>query len=259
MTREIVTPKLFQHMIGHPNLEGITRQSLRNAIYRIRKENPGVTMNAAAYVYAEKKNISVFRYLSPEDKASLGFVREREKEQKLAEESAARPRKVTAPKLDFETPFENDAYFNAQSYPYVYVLENSLRQLVLTKFSVISKWWDNPKFVSVEIQEYAKRIQLAESKYGWLKERGDHQIYYVGLFELFKIIERNWNTTFKDVFSDLGLLSAWVKECVPIRNQIAHNVRIRPQERDNLKLRTDYVCRLIERWAKSRESESSLP
>lgn len=237
--------------MNHPNLKGIAEQTLRTAIYRIRKNNPGVTMNAAAYEYAKKREISVFRYLSPEDKASLRFLRNEQNEPQAAVSKAVRRRAVSPPNLDFQTAFEGEAYSNAQSYPYVYILENSLRDVITKKFSAIAKWWENPKFVSSDIQDYAKRIQLAESKYGWLKERGDQPIYYVGLFELFKIIERNWNPMFKDVFPDLGLLSAWVKECVPIRNQIAHNVKIRPQERDNLKLRTDYTCRLIERWQKS--------
>jgi hypothetical protein len=211
-------------------------------------------MNAAAYTYADKKGINVFRYLTPEDKQSLVFVRRNDSQTSAVSVVTERKRRVIPPQLDFATPFADEAFANAQAYPYVYVLENSLRSLILTKFAATAEWWDNPKIVSPETQGYAKRIQEAESKYGWLKERGNHPIYYVGLFELFKVIERNWSTTFKDVFPDLSLLSAWVKELVPIRNQIAHNVKIRTQERDNLKLRTDYICRLIERWSKSLSS-----
>lgn len=256
MAREVVRPELFEHLLHHPNLKGLEEQSLRTAIYRIRKANPGVSMNAAAYEYARKKKVSVFRYLTPDDKQSLRFIREDTSESEASRGSSSKARRVSPPETDYSTPFASDAYINAQSYPYVFILENSLRWLISTKYLSIADWWKNPKYVSPDIQDYATKIQDAEKKYGWLRERGNHPIYYVSLNELYKIIERNWSTSFRDVFSDLGMLSAWIKECVPIRNQIAHNVKTRKQERDNLRIRTDYICRLIENWAKTLPSST---
>ena len=83
-----------------------------------------------------------------------------------------------------------------------------------------------------------------------MKDRGDHPIYYVGLFELFKIIERNWKDHFDKVFKDLQQLQAWIKESVPIRNLVAHNIRTRDQERQLIKKNTDYICRIVEKWKK---------
>ncbi|MGD0477737.1 MAG: hypothetical protein ABSB29_06185 [Nitrososphaerales archaeon] len=44
-------------------------------ISRIHQRNPGLTMNAAAYIYGKSKGISIFRYLEQEDKTSLVYLR----------------------------------------------------------------------------------------------------------------------------------------------------------------------------------------
>jgi hypothetical protein len=85
-----------------------------------------------------------------------------------------------------------------------------LRELIFLKFGRQSEWWNDRKIVSEDIQSYALKIQQAEKKYPWLKERGDHLLFYVGLFELYKIIEHSWNS-FKDVFDNLQLLGAWIE------------------------------------------------
>jgi hypothetical protein len=84
-----------------------------------------------------------------------------------------------------------------------------------------------------------------------MSEPANHPLFYVGLYELFRIIELSWKTSFRDVYKDLETLRTWMKESVPIRNYVAHNVKIRMQERQNIRIKTDYVCRLIEKWNRS--------
>lgn len=159
--------------------------------------------------------------------------------------TASKPRDKSFKKTirSCQDPVEKDAWKNAEIYPYAFVLENSLRNLILTKFSAEVDWWS--KKVSKEVQEYATRIQNAEKKHDWLHKRGNQPIYYIGLNELFKIISKNYSTHFKDVFTDQGNLRTWINECVPIRNLLAHNVPVKKDERDNLRIRSKYVCRLI--------------
>ena len=244
MPRDTVESKLIKKLLAHPKLKGKSANAARIAISRIHQKNPGLTMNAAAYLYAKKKGIGVYGSLAPEDKLSLTYLKA---PQPQTREPATRTPRQRAPIPELDSIFTPEAVKNASAYPYVYVWENSMRQVILGKFGTGKSWWTDESKVSREIQEYAARITRAESKYPWSPSRGDHPIYYVGLVELFSIVERNW-PIFKDVFRDLEQLRAWTKECAPIRNLIAHNIPISNVDMTNIKIKTVYLYRTIKRW-----------
>ena len=52
---------------------GKTAAQIRPRISEIRRDNSGLTMNAAAQVYAQKHKTSVLAKLDPEDRQSLGI------------------------------------------------------------------------------------------------------------------------------------------------------------------------------------------
>lgn len=246
MPRDKISPKIWEKITSNPKIKVKYRneQSIRNAISDIHKKNHGVTMNGAAYEFA-KDSVSVYRYLDDKDKQSLQHLRALEVKSNGGTQKKQRikTKEVT---LSFGQKYIKEANENASIYPLVYVLENSLRNLILEKFKDEKDWWNNRKFVKDEIRDYAKKIQEAEKRHKWLgKGRGDHPIYYIGLDHLFKIIERNFNPYFKDIF-DLGNLRTWINESVPIRNLVAHNIRTQKEERENIKIRAKYICNLIE-------------
>lgn len=248
MPKERIHPKIWAILTSHPKIKA-KPQVIRNQISDIRRKNAGVTLNAAAHVLAERRGFSLMRYLDEKDRASLQYVQQKSS---APEKGAGRVPKIKVKEIEpsFGGHYINEANKNAQIYPYIYILENSLRQLILEKFRDEGDWWNNKKFVHKDIQDYSKRVQDAESKHRWLPRRGTHPIYYVGLYELFKIIEKNWNPHFKDVFDDLGDLRTWIKEIVPIRNLVAHNVQIRKQDQQNVQIRTEYICTMIENLQK---------
>ncbi len=236
--------------MSNPKIGRMDKQSVRNAISGIHIDNHGLTMNAAAAVFADRKGIKVNRYLTPDDRLSFQHL----KQIAAVEATPAQGRKKAVAVVDvvpdFGSEFIAAANDNARIYPYIFILENTLRDVILKEFGLSRDWWSNRAIVSVDTQEYAEKIRQAEQKYPWMKDRGDHPIYYVGLFELFKIIERNWKDHFDKVFKDLQQLQAWIKESVPIRILVAHNIRTRDQERQLIKKNTDYICRIVEKWKK---------
>ena len=119
--------------------------------------------------------------------------------------------------------------------------------MILKEFGSGQEWWIDGTTVSTDIQEYAEKIRQAEQKYPWIMDRGNHPINYVGLLELFKIIEKNWKGHFSKVLKDLEQLRAWIKESVPIRNLVAHNIKTREQERQVIRKNTDYICRIVQK------------
>jgi len=247
MVRETINKKILEKIMSNPNIKGMEIQSVRNAISKIHKENYGITINAATYEFSRRKGFSIYRYLGPNDKASLQHLRRQaipSQDYRKIRKIGIKTKEVTLP---FGKKFIKEANENAHMYPYIYVLENSLRSLILEKFKDEKDWWDNNKFVNKDIHRYAKIIQEAEKKHKWLgKGRGGHPIYYVGLQHLFKIIEKNFNPYFKGIF-DLGNLRTWINESVPIRNLVAHNIKTQPEERENIKIRAKYICNLIEK------------
>jgi hypothetical protein len=252
MARDVVSRKLFEKIISSPKLESKNPQSVRNAISTIHEDNPGITMNAAAYLFAKQKGFGVYGSLSSEDKTSLQYLKSDKRSREKPTERQRRIGKVKEVEPDFVTCFAKDAYDNANIYPQIYILENTLREVIFEKFGKGVDWWNDTKTVKKDIQDYAMRIKEAEKKYPWMKERGDHPIWYVGLLELFQIIDKNWKPHFHEVFKDLDQLRAWIKESVPIRNYVAHNVKTRDQERQTMKKNTDYICRLVEKWRKEK-------
>lgn len=243
---EKLDKKLFEFIKNHNNVQ-ISEQAIRNAISNIRSKNPGLTLNAAASVFAQKKGFKVNRYLNEEDRKRLQTI-------KTPAEKTSQPK--TTKKIKFKPvypPFGKDfiiaANNNAHAYPYIYILENSLRKLIRDTFSNEDNWWDSK--ATEDAKKHAVMIQNAEKKHDWLPKRGGHSIYYVGLDDLFGIIAKNYSAHFKTIFKDQGNLRTWINEVVPIRNLIAHNVKISKDELDNLRIRTRYICTTIENNRKS--------
>lgn len=235
---------LLSKIAEHPKVKGkVTLPSLKVAISRERSRNPGVTLKAAAFLYAEKKGFSVLRYLDNEDRHSLQFRKTKEIVRKPIH--GARQVKPRLPKPSFGSVFVEDANANARVYPHIYILENSLREIILEEFKTVDNWWANTSYVKKDTQEYAQGIQNAERNYPWVRKRGKHPIYYVGLEELYGIITKNW-TRFDRIFKDQGNLRTWFNELIPVRHLVAHNVRTSREDRKNIEIRAKYICTLIE-------------
>jgi len=56
----------------------VSEHTIRSAISRIARKNPSLTLNAAAEVFAQKHKESVRRFLSPEDRDTLGTLKTKE-------------------------------------------------------------------------------------------------------------------------------------------------------------------------------------
>jgi len=162
MSKNTINKKILDKIRSHPKGKSLQTQSIRNAASKIKQENHGLTQSAATYVYAKSKGINVYRHLSDTDKQSLTHLQKTPK----SDSSKLSNRKIKTKKisLPYAGKFMNPANNNAKIYPYVYILENSLRELILKKLNGSGDWWNNKKIVKEDIQEYSKRIQDAEKK-----------------------------------------------------------------------------------------------
>lgn len=240
MTRETID----QRVLDKIKAEGFKPQTIRDGASRIKKKNHGlVTSNAAAYVWANNNGVNVYRYLSDVDKKSLQHLNVPQVKRELV---GTRKIKTKSAEVQYGQKYITNANQNAEIYPHVFILENSLRDLILEKFKALGpSWWKDKKIIKEDISKHADYIQEQEKKHKWLGPRGNHPIYYVGLEHLYKIIEMNYNPHFRDIF-ELSKLKTWIDECVPIRNLLAHNIKTQEEERDNIRIRVKYICNLIE-------------
>jgi hypothetical protein len=56
----------------------------------------------------------------------------------------------------------------------------------------------------------------------------------------------NW-PKFSNIFDDQGHLRTWITESVPVRNLIAHNIKTKKPERDDLIRNASKICKLIDK------------
>jgi len=245
MSSKRIDPRILKRIISNPKID-ISKQAVKNAISQIRRDNSGVTLNAAAIEFARRRGIFLFRYLNEDDRRSLQYLVTKPLIKTQIAKPTRKEGKSKEIKIDFKSSHIKSAKDNMKAYFHLFILENSLREVIFEKFGKYIDWW-NDKNVPKGVQEYAEYIKNREKEYPWLPSRGTHPIFYVGLSELFKIIERNWQYHFKNIFKDLELLRSWIKEIIPIRNMIAHNIKLRNKEKVRIETNTDYICRLIEK------------
>lgn len=71
MRKSELNPKILQKLNEKTEVK---EKSIRNALSRIRKKYPFLTLNAAAEVYARKRNFSISRYLDDKDREAFKTV-----------------------------------------------------------------------------------------------------------------------------------------------------------------------------------------
>jgi len=77
-----------------------------------------------------------------------------------------------------------------------------------------------------------------------MPKRGKHVIHYVGLEELKKIIDKNWNLHFGWI-GEAEKFRLWIDELIPIRNMIAHNCAISKQDLQITETKARFLVTLV--------------
>jgi len=74
MRKPKLDPRILEKLIKLTEGE-MTEQSIRTTLSNIRREHASLTLNAAAQVFARKRNRSVARWLKPEDRETLKTIK----------------------------------------------------------------------------------------------------------------------------------------------------------------------------------------
>lgn len=156
--------------------------------------------------------------------------------------------KVTDPLLPNQ--LVNEAIQMANVYPVVYVLENSVRNLISHVMTArhSDKWWDQK--VGWTIKKNVQTRIEKEDKNRWHGKRGAHPIFYTDIEDLKSIIITNWSD-FKDIFPNQQWVTVRIDEIGMSRNVVAHNNPLGKRDIQRLKLYLDDWTRQISGVAKA--------
>lgn len=113
-------------------------------------------------------------------------------------------------------------------YPLLFILENSIRQLII---KVMDKtypgidWWNAPNVVPKDVKSTVNMYKNNEQQKPWPgKKSGVSDIYYALLSHLEKIItnDNNWEPMFRSIIKDKVFIQHLIRSTNTLRNNIMH-------------------------------------
>lgn len=143
------------------------------------------------------------------------------------------------PKINLPAEKVIEAKRMARIYPYIYVLENSVREFIRTTLETAhgTDWWK--KCASKETVSKASERQDKQGKSRYYGIKAPHPIYLVDLNDLRNTIIRNWQD-FEPRLPKFPNTQAWVVNILQMieetRNIVAHNNPISKDDEQILKV-----------------------
>lgn len=242
---------------------GWTRQTLSRHVQAVKDELPMDTATAQC-VLAHRQRLRLDRYLDAATLSSVqgvlarlggsaGSTGARGRGDNGNGAAATGARAIVFPK-EFKTsdPLLSDAKLQearemAVVYPILYVLENSMREVIqrvmTSKYG--ADWW-NTALTSGKVKslkDSSDQRRANEGQMRWHQRRGAHPIDYVNLDDLATIIDAKQDDFFPAVLGDREWFRQFMRELAPSRNVLCH---MNPLDTHNVK---DIRVK-VERWRK---------
>lgn len=242
-------PNVRRELLGRL---GITRQGLGYRAKRIKEAYGPMTTEEAVYVIAHLEGIDLSRHLPI---ATLDRVRAlvpREIPDSRSKPSArdakkARPR-VSRRRKPYPLVTASQAKMaedlGSRVYPLLFILENSIRELISLRLSKKgSDWWGN--FVPSKVKNSVERTMKKETRYPYRDRRGKHPLSYANFSDLKHIILGN-QAEFADEIIDFDWFAVHMDEIYMVRNNIAHCVPLPADDVSRLEVFFRDWARLLE-------------
>jgi hypothetical protein len=211
---------------------GISKQALSLRANRLKNKHGPMSTDDAVYVIAHMTGIDLSNYLPPETLDRLRSLIPRPLTRPVIASQQAKGKSHKKKQQPVTYPLVEDAVMRAafdlgaEVFPLVFVLENSIRNLIekrLSKFG--SHWWDTR--VPSDVKRNVQRTIERERMFTYREARGDQPLLYANFADLKKIILEDANrSSFADVIKDFDLLRAKMDEVYMARNNLAHSVAL---------------------------------
>jgi len=218
----------------------LTPQGLSKRV-QLKKALSPMSTEDAAYLIAHEAGIKIDKYLTDEQ---VDRVRGLHSQMKTTASPAVVARRSTTPKstaksirqIRFPDRFIatsallsagklTEAQEMAKVYPILYVLENSMREVIKRVMSDASgaDWWNTELTTSKLRDVHALSAKRMKSERSWHQRRGSHPIDYVDLDDLGQIIIGKAPMYFPAVIQEeVDWFRNFMKELAPSRNVVCH-------------------------------------
>jgi hypothetical protein len=217
----------------------VTPQALSQRVQKLKRKY-AITTEDATYIIAQREGIILDRYL---DKDTVNHVRgimqqiihitqdtatiarlARKGKMKSEEKQMVIvfPKEFTVTDPILENKRLLEARDMAAIYPLLYVLENSIREII-DRFMTNhygSKWWDSkaPK----ELRETVSKRMSDEQKNSWHQRRGARPIDYIDLNQLPALMRRLEKEVVPDIIPSIAWFTQLVEEVYKSRCVVCH-------------------------------------
>jgi hypothetical protein len=252
-------------------LGGVTSQALSARVQK-KKQLAPMSTELATYLIAHEEGLKIDKYLPP---ATVQQVRElinhtRPPATNLATPSKARssrgankareirfPTGLRLPQMFLPAGKLGEALDMAKVYPLLYVLENSMREIIRRTMAghYRDDWWDT-KLLSGKVKPvHAKAVDRMKNERKYHQRRGAHPIDYVDLADLGTIISSNSGIFFRSVLDCEvdWFRSTFMDDLEQSRNVVGHMNPLDPNNIKDLEVK-------VERWSKLlKHSAGSAP
>ena len=219
---------------------GVQHQALSKRAQKKKAQIPMSTEDAT-YLIAHEAGIRIDRYLTPEEVSRVRSLHVPHRVPHLAPAEvrrSGRPRNGgEARELRFPGEFKlknplldstklGEAVAMSRVYPVLYVLENSIRELIkrVMKHKFGEDWWNTrlDKGKLKGVQERAGGRMATEKKNSWHQKRGAHPIDYADIGDFEAIILGHQDCFVPHIIPDLRWFEQFMKELYPSRNVVCH-------------------------------------
>jgi len=242
------------------------KQGLSRRVQRKLAQMPMSTEDAT-YLIAHESGIRVDKYLTPEQvdrvrnlhaAAAKASVASSPPSRKIAQDTV---REIRFPgEVGLRIPLlsatkVNEAKDMARIFPLLYLIENSMRELIKRVMSSACgvDWW-NTELTSGKLKNVHQTAEARmRDEHSWHQRRGSHPIDYVDFGDLESIILAKQDRFIPHIISDREWYIQFMKELKPSRNVVCHMNPLDAHNIADLKVR-------VTRWRKLLEAaEGKVP
>jgi hypothetical protein len=229
---------------------GISPQALSQQAQTMKIKHGPMSTEEATYVIAHQRGIDLSRFLPIEVIDRVRSLVPKQLPTPVHSKLATRPRprskkSATSYPLVPDSLSAKGVAIGSESFPQMFVLENSIRTLVTQRLSETygKDWWGKGRFKGV--RDNVQRIIDKEKNYPHRDKRGLHPIFYSNFAEL-KLIVLNEFDQFSDVILNRQWFEVQMDQVYMSRNSLAHSVAITEDDETRIRLFYSEWAKLLE-------------
>jgi len=227
---------------------GIQAPALSNRVNKL-KSKLSMCTEDAVYLVAHKEGLKLERYLDPDNisrirNLQVQFAAVTGDSGETAGEGQQRQKQASEPRvLRFASGFEahdplleervkNEVDQMARVYPYLYVLENSIRTFICTAMVKYHgpDWWNQQ--VKRQLKDKVRDLKTEEKRNAWHQRRGAREVDYLDFKELKTLINKIKPQLVRDqIIPKEDWINDLIDEVYPSRCVLAH---MNPLSKDSI-------------------------